>query len=151
MAAGAKHSLALSICGKYLFAWGKADEGQLGLGYQKSTLESQPLPQIVEFPRNTDNSAAPVQPLIKSSISAGANHSMATTIDGDLYTWGMDFGCRVTGHPVPDDQHIYRPTKLDLLQSVSSEQSGGRNYKAVQPLQAAGGSLSSLVLVQRCT
>ena len=70
---GEYHSLALKSDGT-LYAWGKNDRGQLGIG-------------------STDNETTPRQVGNAGdwkTIAAGGNHSLALKSDGTLYSWGSN-------------------------------------------------------------
>jgi len=144
VAAGKQHSMALTHDGMVLYAWGKADVGQLGLGYAASQVTDgcQPIPQVVDFPMPSDG--IPRRTKIRT-ISAGSFQSMAISVDNELYTWGE--GDFVTGHKTPEDQHVYRPTKLDLPQTVESgDEHAAASWKQCDVFQAVGGSSHSLFL-----
>ncbi|MCX5784055.1 MAG: hypothetical protein NTX59_00010 [Elusimicrobia bacterium] len=71
--AGREHTLAIKTDGT-LWAWGRNDLGQLGLGHTTST----PTPTQV----GTDNDWA--------SISGGDNHTLAIKTNGTLWVWGLN-------------------------------------------------------------
>lgn len=72
---GLQHCVAVSDCGRDVFAWGKAARGQLGIiGSDQVSFAT---PQIV---RGISG--------IVIGVSAGLNHSAAVTADGDVYLWG---------------------------------------------------------------
>ncbi|WP_258903215.1 laminin B domain-containing protein [Actinokineospora sp. UTMC 2448] len=78
MAAGARHSLALTSDGK-LFAWGDNESGQLGDG----TREVRRTPVPVK--------TADGQPLTEvRAISTGADHSLALMRNGTVLAWGRN-------------------------------------------------------------
>jgi len=73
-----------------------------------------------------------------ADIAAGDRHSMATTREGELYTWG--FGeTRPTGHKTKEAEDIYNPKKLDLTRHVGN----------VVLSQLSGGGQHSLLLAKR--
>ena len=84
VAAGAFHSLALSRGAKYLYAFGKADDGALGLGFEHNQKCERRChtPTLVSFIAD--------EPVLLSSIACGDSHSMAISIRGDLYTWDFN-------------------------------------------------------------
>jgi alpha-tubulin suppressor-like RCC1 family protein len=78
LAAGSKHSLALSSDGK-LYAWGDNLSGQIGVNSTRSTVRT---PALV-----SNLSAVTVK-----AIGAGAEHSLALAADGQVYAWGRPNG-----------------------------------------------------------
>ena len=70
---GKDHSLALKSDGT-LYAWGKNDRGQLGIGGTNNETT----------PRQVGNAGD------WKTIAAGGNHSLALKIDGTLYSWGSN-------------------------------------------------------------
>jgi alpha-tubulin suppressor-like RCC1 family protein len=83
---GFQHTLALMDDGS-LFAWGRNDKGQLGLGHT----DNQITPQLIDrgnFPNK-----------IIKSIHPGYNYTLALMNDGSLYAWGYnDKGQLGLGH-----------------------------------------------------
>ena len=99
LAAGEHHSLALAATGR-VFAFGRADSGQLGLGALDAPLhhtgtshakKALPTPVLV--------------PLLSGCIriAAGSNHNIATTAANDIYTWGFGEMGQL-GHGVEEDE-----------------------------------------------
>ena len=79
VSAGDTHSLALSADGA-LWSWGFGASGRLGHGDE----QPQPLPKKVE--------ALAGQRVV--AVAAGVNHSIATTADDAVFTWGEgETGC----------------------------------------------------------
>jgi alpha-tubulin suppressor-like RCC1 family protein len=70
---GSTHTLALTVVG-HVYAWGKGEQGQLGLGVQRTSAKTPThlsiLPCIV-------------------AVSAGNKVSAALARTADLYTWGL--------------------------------------------------------------
>jgi alpha-tubulin suppressor-like RCC1 family protein len=75
VAAGGKHSLALTSTGRVL-AWGNNSEGELGDG----TNSSSAVPVPVHLPRKA----------VVTAIAAGDDDSMAVTSTGKVYAWGTN-------------------------------------------------------------
>jgi alpha-tubulin suppressor-like RCC1 family protein len=92
-------------------------------------------PQLVKFPKKVRI----------ASIDAGENHSLAITVDRELYTWGFN-GEGATGHTAnsstPFTEDIPIPTALPLEVSDRTKQ-----YHCY-PVQASGGAQLTLVLAQ---
>lgn len=82
-----------------LYSWGHGFLGEMGLAYVKD----QPMPSMIKkIPTN----------LKFKHVATGSEHSLAVSVDGDLYVWGCnDLGQLGTGNLKPLD----RPTKLNNL------------------------------------
>jgi len=136
VAAGEFHCLALDLMGKTLFAWGRCDSGQLGIGNFGDD-QFMDRPQVVRFP------ALLVEgyrcPHILSTISCGGTTSMAVTIDDEVFIWGSGIS-GATGYQGESDIKIPR-----LLTTLLEEQYDLRG----QVLQASGGATHSMILLQR--
>jgi alpha-tubulin suppressor-like RCC1 family protein len=137
VAAGAKHCLALSQDMFSLYAWGAADKGQLGLGPEVNSQLSAYVatPTIVTF-YGRDS------PCLIVDVACGPVHSMAKSLDGDVYTWGYTDGRdkMYTGHATNGNKDVYIPIKLEMSAPM-----------VVHPMEAiemAGGANGSLFLVQ---
>lgn len=74
VATGATHTIATTTGGQ-MFGWGEDTYGELGDGANSSPTRT---PRAIGAGRTWD------------AVAAGVNHSMATTSDGELYTWGQD-------------------------------------------------------------
>ncbi|EGG13587.1 hypothetical protein DFA_11348 [Cavenderia fasciculata] len=83
MASGDSHVLAIVHPGNQVYAWGCNRWGQLGTGDQTN--------------RATPTPIAIATPTVFTSVSCGAQHSMALSNYGELYSWGCGTGGR-TGH-----------------------------------------------------
>jgi alpha-tubulin suppressor-like RCC1 family protein len=83
VAAGNFHTLCLTTSGN-IWAWGRNKKGELGLG---SDIESTGTPRLVASLKNEKISA----------IAAGAEHSLALSTTGEVYSWGCSDDGRL-GH-----------------------------------------------------
>lgn len=126
VAAGAKHSLALSKNGT-LFSWGFGGNGRLGLSNSDAALLPQPITLFLGTFRQS-----PGVPKI-SFVACGDAHSAAADTLGQLFTWGSASHGRL-GHGVGVD--LASPLLVDALRS-----------REVQEI--ALGSFHSLVLTRR--
>jgi alpha-tubulin suppressor-like RCC1 family protein len=118
VAAGAKHSLALTSTG-VLYAWGYNYYGQIGNG------------------NNTDQKL-PVQVMTGvAQIAAGDNHSVALKTDGTVYVWGANNEGQLADGGTTNRNTPYQVTGLGLVNAIS----GGGNHTLV--VLAAGGSMKS--------
>ncbi|OWZ11865.1 Regulator of chromosome condensation (RCC1), partial [Phytophthora megakarya] len=77
--AGERHSLALNEFGR-VFAWGRGREGQLGLGDVAGVASEVPLPRRV---------GGVLAGQLVTKISCGESHSLALTVSGDVFMWGL--------------------------------------------------------------
>ena len=74
---GASHSIALTVDGR-LFGWGQNVCGQLGIG----STDSQLSPVEIPFFKQND--------IDIKALYTGAAHSIALTVDGRLFGWGLN-------------------------------------------------------------
>ena len=110
VAAGADYTLALSHDRKCLYSFGRADYGQLGIGYIEKELDCRPLPQQVIFPE-----------LVKIlEVVAGEKNVMARTEENELYTWGFNEEGN-TGHATTNQQDVFFPRKLDVMEHIRGD------------------------------
>ena len=88
VSAGADHSLAITADGA-VWSWGGGVSGKLGHGDQQDQL----LPKKIE--------AFAGRRVV--AVSAGREHSLATTADGAVFTWGKgECGCLGHGEDLSD-------------------------------------------------
>jgi alpha-tubulin suppressor-like RCC1 family protein len=117
VAAGAKHSLALTSAG-LLYAWGDNQYGQIGNG------------------NNTDQKL-PVQVMTGvAQIAAGDYHTIALKSDGTFYTWGRNNEGQLADGGTTDRNSPYQVTGLGLLSAIA----GGGSHTLVV---LVGGSMKS--------
>ena len=135
VAAGEYHCMALTHDGARLYAWGRCDTGELGLGKKIATDNvNVPTPTIVTFYERTTR-------CLLKDIQCGARHSMALSYEGDVYTWGNTNGSEVvmaTGFKVKEGEDVYVPTKLPMKVD-------NLNMEAIA---MTGGTYLSMFLVQ---
>jgi hypothetical protein len=112
--AGLDHCLALTDEG-ILYAWGRSGCGQLGLG-EAPELEVTSAWGCLSTPTQIRSFPGCEIPPIIVDIACGANHSMAKSVQGTLYTWGNNDGFLrrsfAAGRRVQSGRHIYTPTEL---------------------------------------
>jgi alpha-tubulin suppressor-like RCC1 family protein len=137
VAAGEFHCIALDVYGSCVFTWGRADSGQLGIGPHDG--ECVASPELVYFSDQIENGKN-VQPTLVA-INAGGTHSMAVSIDNELWTWGSHV-VGANGHPGNKD--VLRPRMLDIGSLIPNALK-----TTAETLQAAGGTLHSIALVKR--
>jgi alpha-tubulin suppressor-like RCC1 family protein len=92
--AGFNHSIALTESGR-IFAWGRNDQGQLGLGDSFIDIYSmEDMPRVIESEKLANQKV--------TQISAGKGTSAALTQDGKIYYWGHKvFRSSVSSLPDP--------------------------------------------------
>jgi len=98
--AGADHSMARSRDGS-VYSWGRGSFGQLGIGRFPLAVS----PSRIEFPIQTKISA----------ISCGANHSLAISFGGNLYTWGSN---RLGQLGLAHTEDRFKPMIVEALQGT---------------------------------
>jgi Regulator of chromosome condensation (RCC1) repeat len=108
VACGQNFSLALSSDGMHLYAFGRAIDGELGIGYSQDGSAF----ELVHTPRPV---RLPMAPL--ATIVAGSRHALAVTTTHEVYTWGCnDSHC--LGHKV-EGLRVFVPRLLDLSRFAS--------------------------------
>jgi alpha-tubulin suppressor-like RCC1 family protein len=118
VAAGAKHSLALTSAG-VLYAWGDNLYGQIGNA------------------NNTDQKL-PVQVMTGvAQIAAGDYHSIALKTDGTVQVWGANNESQLADGGTTNRNTPYQVTGLGLVNAIA----GGGNHTLV--VLAAGGSMKA--------
>ena len=125
-----------------LFTWGDGSHGKLGLGTTQSVGEPS---RVDSFPRSSTI----------AKVSCGADHTMALTHDGVLYTWG---GCTwgQCGHAALastlSGSHCPLPRRIDLFSPPPPSPSSPAHEEKTLPLPlivtdiAAGGWHSMAVV-----
>ena len=115
VSAGSSHSLALAADGA-VWSWGRGHPGVLGHGDE----QNQPLPKKVEL--LADQRAI--------AVSAGAQHSLAITADGAVWSWGFG-GDGQLGHG--NQQHQLLPKQVEAFagQRVVAVSAGGEYSLAI--------------------
>jgi hypothetical protein len=120
-------AFALSSDGLHLYAFGRAESGQLGIGFPAA--EWYDLPQQVALPK-----LIPV-----TTIEAGDHHAMAITAEHEVYTWGLNEN-RQTGQEQDGAGNVVvRPLFLDLAKHFCT---------SCRVHGAVGGGLNSLFMVK---
>ena len=102
VASGWSHGLALDRGGR-IWAWGRADSGQLGLGFLA------PDPQTLRWVLRQPSRIEAVRNVV--AVAAGAAHSLALRRDGSLWAWGLNnFGQLGLGDQKNKWLPIYNPS-----------------------------------------
>ncbi|CAD7941951.1 unnamed protein product, partial [Amoebophrya sp. A120] len=110
VAAGAKHSLALTSSG-HVYAWGHGGNGRLGLGTDRTAAL---VPQSITEYESEDQAEKYIV-----FIECGESHSGCIDSLGRVYTWGNGGYCR-TGHGQEYDACV--PKQVDGLRATPCEQ-----------------------------
>ena len=133
--AGEYHSLAITMDGS-VWSWGIGASGQLGHGDQQNQL----LPKKVE--------ALAGQRVV--AVSAGREHSLATTADGALWSWGCGWRGEL-GHG--DTQRQLLPKKVEAFAGqrvvAVSAASGARALAIPRSTYAAGLKMSACMALRQ--
>lgn len=132
MSGGEHFSLALTHDRQRLYAFGRSDYGQLGIGFVEKTGSFVSVPTPVTFP----------EPVSIVEIDAGDRHALAITDKHELYTWGFN-GTGPTGHPSDQDRDTFRPRLLNLTDHLAAGESSGCHV-----VSGSGGGQHSLILVK---
>ncbi|XP_029114633.1 probable E3 ubiquitin-protein ligase HERC6 [Scleropages formosus] len=106
VACGQDHCLALCESGR-VFAWGRGSEGQLGIrNFENHIIK----PREVSTPR------LQCMPIPIVQVACGNQHSLALTVGGDVYSWGVNrFG--QLGHP-KEVSTLAIPSRIQSLTGV---------------------------------
>jgi alpha-tubulin suppressor-like RCC1 family protein len=113
--AGQFHSLALTANGDVMYAWGRSDSGQLGIGGDQAVTDagaSYKVPQRVPIATGT----------ICKKLATGETTSMVLTSKGELYSWGFEG----YGHPGEGDVVLPRRVKVAFDVKVLHMDGGGQ-------------------------
>jgi len=98
-----------------LYSWGTGHLGELGLAYQESAIGPTPLKLVPEDLR-------------WKQVACGYNFTIATTEEGDLYSWGAnESGQLGLGHT----KIIDRPTKVTSLVKITKIRAGHNHVIAL--------------------
>eukprot|EP00941_MAST-03F_sp_MAST-3F-sp1_P001298 g1298.t1 len=111
IAAGHSSSFAVMEDGK-CFAWGRNDQGQLGLG---GTM-SMDVYSMEEYPTELEA----LNDVKIAQIAAGDGHTLALTDDGTIYQWGMRSGLMA-----PEEVTVLSQDNIKVLQCAA-----GANFSA---------------------
>lgn len=126
ISSGAKHNCASRRDGMVL-CWGNNDQGQSGVGTQRSDWCTSFYCVITPTRVATDiNGAA----FASTRVSAGQNHSCALDAAGAVFCWGYNFNGQ-TG--VPSLGQVWQPTAAASGKRFTAISAGNRTTCAVEP------------------
>ena len=137
LAGGVQHSLVLDADGK-VWSFGRGDYGQLG--YDKTFAAGSCL--SYEVCPSGYHETAPVAvtlpaSVVISKIACGANHNLAVSTNGDVYSWGYgDMLALGNGK----DSDVKLPQKIKALGDDTT-----KDYKITAHLVAGGGQHSAIL------
>mmetsp|Transcript_19907 Transcript_19907/g.61600 ORF Transcript_19907/g.61600 Transcript_19907/m.61600 type:complete len:529 (-) Transcript_19907:840-2426(-) len=118
---GTHHSLCLATDGG-VYAWGRSDYGQLGLGADVATQAggSVKLPTRLAFPADKGQVTA---------VAAGSNHNLAVVNDDRVYAWGYGDTNALGVGSVTSSEDKVLPTEIDLSEGrlVAQVRAGGQH------------------------
>ena len=137
VAGGTHHSLCADSTGA-LYAFGRGDYGQLGIGSNNGTTAItpgwfRPTPVRVPLPPG----------VVPQSIAVGANHNLVVTSRRELYTWGYG-DMNQLGHGVEDASDELRPKKIDFAKKIK----GGDALQGFEVMSVDGGGQHSVIIGQ---
>ena len=113
IAARGSHTLALSREGS-CYAWGRNDEGQLGLGHREPCLNPTVVPYFTS------------QGIFVAQIACGRIHSAAVCSQMNLYSWGSNEE-GATGHGNSHGEFVLEPKEIESLSNVTDVACGSRH------------------------
>ncbi|OQR93330.1 hypothetical protein ACHHYP_02654 [Achlya hypogyna] len=114
LACGSRFTVAVSIHGA-VFAWGKNDYGQLGIGH---SLHTQLEPRVVDG----------LHDVAIARVATRGSHVVAVSEEGGVYTWGRGDDGQL-GHNTKASLHV--PTRVASLQHVVAVACGRAHSVAV--------------------
>lgn len=117
VACGESHSLVLTVAGS-IFAFGDGSHGALGLGSTASTSQ----PTLVD--------TGQIRAIPLRAIAAGAQHSLALTLSGDVLAWGCSRDGRLGLGPDFGDV-VASPTRVPNLPEPARLIAAGGQHSAV--------------------
>jgi len=101
ISAGNRHNLAVDVDGN-IYSWGSGPMGELGHGYklvQEKPTKITKIPAGIRF----------------KAVAAGYEHSLALTVDGQIYVWGANHAGQLgLGHYKMVDRPELLPTQANL-------------------------------------
>ena len=144
--AGGMHSCALSNHG-HVFIWGDGSNGQLGLSSNVREITPRVLPSTAFEGRAQLERKVPIKvsaleeggreftvlgrkhaPLRIESIACGMYHTVAITVEGELYSWGVNSDGQLG---LDDTETRYFPSKLPGRHDAIQVACGGRHTIAL--------------------
>jgi alpha-tubulin suppressor-like RCC1 family protein len=139
--AGEQHALARKVDGT-VWAWGRADFGQLGDGPRapQDFRSNRPVQVKVEVP--TPFGGSTLQPLSDiTAIAAGQGHSLALKSDGTVWAWGSNSNGQL-GDGTYDDRY----TAVPVITLVRDRWGNAEPFPLRDVVAIAAGRLHSLAL-----
>jgi len=119
---GIHHSVVCSEATGFVYAFGRGDSGQLGVNESPKVAYAEHLPIQVSINDQV------------SSIACGANHNLALSRTGNVYTWGYG-DMLALGHGEESDE--FKPKKLNFKLAELSK---------IEILQIEGGGQHSAII-----
>ncbi|OQR92398.1 regulator of chromosome condensation (RCC1)-like protein [Achlya hypogyna] len=127
---GGTHSSLVLMADGTMYAFGRADSGQLG------TIDNPETGAMKESPQEIVVKAKGTRVLF-DQIASGSNHALAVSTKNEIYAWGYGDMCALgTG----DDKDEYKPRLVDWAKT---------KFGAARILQVAAGGQHSAVLAQK--
>ncbi|XP_071148422.1 alsin-like isoform X3 [Mytilus edulis] len=137
IACGSNHSAAVTKYGD-VFCWGVSSEGQCGVpeGSEKLHEGTVPLPQLIEIVKTCNEvcehgNTGPHEKIAIQKIACGKNHTVALSVDNELWVWGSGIALGVN-------------TVTKSVTPIQIEAFNGRNV-----LDIVCGEMYTMALVER--
>lgn len=145
---GAHHSMALAGPTGKLFAFGRSDSSQLGIGRAGGVLApgaSEALPVPVLFPAREAGTSKP--PFV-TGVSCGGTFNLATTTSNQVYSWGFGEMGQLGHRPARGEEASDEPCPrlVDMSQAKGGGEEGGAG--AFEVLKVDGGAQHSVILAK---
>lgn len=144
---GAHYSMALSGPTGKLFAFGRSDSSQLGIGREGGVLSagaSESLPVPVQFPAVEAKTGK--VPFV-TAVSCGGTFNLAVTASNQVYTWGFGEMGQLGHRPAKGEEAVDEPVPrpIDFSQAAGGGVGGGGGFEV---LKVDGGAQHSVVLAR---
>lgn len=137
IASGVDHVAAVAYSGE-LYVWGRNSVGQLG---NNSTGTDAPVAISLSTISNLSGTTNPLYPSSYLDVAAGGNHTMAISVSGELYVWGLNDTGQIGNNTVTNQEIALNLSSTQTLSGGITNQLYNNTFKSV----AAGANHSLAV------